>query len=211
MKNSMKLYSKVTGALSGIMKFLFRVEYIGAENEKDIEKTIVCANHMSNWDPVIMACIMKSNVNFMAKAELFKFKPLGKVLSMLGAFPINRGVGDLGAIRLTLGLLKDGNNICMFPQGKRYVGIEPEISQVKSGIGMMINHSKADVLPVGLYTKGNKIRLFKKVYIVVGEKMSYDSLGFVENTKEEYQLVSEKIFERITELSKSVEKKQYDK
>ena len=101
MENSMKLYNGATKVLSVFVKALFRVKVIGAENEHSVElkNTVVCANHMSNWDPVILACVTNNPVSFMGKAELFKIPVLGFLLKALGAFPINRGVGDIAAIK----------------------------------------------------------------------------------------------------------------
>ena len=38
-------------------------------------------------------------LRFMAKKELFKFGPLGRLVGSLGAFPIDRGAGDRAALR----------------------------------------------------------------------------------------------------------------
>ena len=212
MENSMKLYNGATKVLSVFVKALFRVKVIGAENEHSVElkNTVVCANHMSNWDPVILACVTKNPVSFMGKAELFKIPVLGFLLKALGAFPINRGVGDIAAIKLTIGTLKDGNNICLFPQGTRCIGKKPSETEVKSGVGMIVSRSMSDVLPVGIYTKNYKIKLFRRVYVVIGKPIAYDNLGFSENTKEEYQAASDKVFAEICALAEKAEKGEYD-
>ena len=213
MKKSMKLYNSITKVLSFFVNMIFRVKVIGAENEKNVvlKNTVVCANHMSNWDPVILACVTKNPVSFMGKAELFKIPVLGFILKAVGAFPINRGVGDIAAIKMTIGILKDGNNICLFPQGTRCVGKNPSETEVKSGVGMIVSRSMSDVLPVGIYTKNYKIKLFKRVYVVIGKPIAHKDLGFVENTKEEYQLASDKVFAEICALVHKAEKGEYDK
>ncbi len=213
MEKSMKLYNGATKVLSVFVRALFRVKVIGAENENSVElkSAIVCANHISNWDPVILACVTKNPVSFMGKAELFKIPVLGFILKAVGAFPIKRGTGDIAAIKTTLGLLKEGHNICLFPQGKRCLGENPADTSVKSGIGLFIGHSKSYVLPVGIYTKDYKIKLFRRVYVVIGKPIAYEDFGFVENSKEEYQMASEKVFAEICALSEKAKVGDYDK
>ncbi len=213
MEKSMKLYNGATKVLSLFVKALFRVKVIGAENENSVElkSAIVCANHISNWDPVILACVTKNPVSFMGKAELFKIPVLGFILKAVGAFPIKRGTGDIAAIKTTLGLLKDGHNICLFPQGKRCLGQNPSETEVKSGIGLFIGHSKSCVLPVGIYTKDYRIKLFRRVYVVIGKPISYEDFNFVENSKEEYQVASEKVFSEICILSERAKNGEFDK
>ncbi len=207
-KKPMRFYKFVTGTLGGLLKLAFRVKVVCRDNSKNLENTVICSNHMSNWDPIILACMLKSPISFMAKEELFRYFGLRGLLKALGVFPIKRGAGDMGAIRLTMGLLRDGNNIFMFPQGTRHAGVDPSRTEVKSGVSMLLNHSTASVLPVGIYTKSYKIRFLKKVYVVVGEPKKYT---FADNSKEEYQRVSEEIFSEICTLCKNAENGEYDK
>ncbi len=207
-KKPMRFYKFATKTLGGLFKCLFRVKVVCADNSKNLENTVICANHMSNWDPVILACMLKSPISFMAKEELFKMPVLKSILKALGVFPIKRGAGDMGAVRLAMGLLRDGNNIFMFPQGTRCPGVDPSTTEVKSGISMLLNHSTASVLPVGIYTKNYKISLFKKVYVVVGQQKVYT---FADNSKEEYQRVRGEIFSDICRLCKNAGEGEYDK
>ncbi len=211
MKKSMKLYNFITTTFSGILKLVFRVKIVGAENENYDGTVLVCSNHMSNWDPVILACMLKTPVRFMSKAELFKIPVLKSALKALGAFPINRGSNDLVAIKMTLEMLKSGNNVCLFPQGQRYEGINPRGTEIKAGIGMLLNHSKVAVLPVAIYTKDFKVKMFKKTYVVVGKVQSFESFGMQDNNREEYQRVSKDIFESICKLVDEAENGSYDK
>jgi hypothetical protein len=76
---------------------------------------------------------------------------------------------------------------------------------------MIVSRSKSDVLPVGIYTKNYKIKLFRRVYVVIGKPISYDNLGFCENTKDEYQTASDKVFAEICSLAKKAETGEYNK
>ena len=58
---------------------------------------LLCPNHSSNWDPVLLG--LKLPVNYrlhaMAKEELFKNPILGWIIRKLGAFPVSRGNNDI--------------------------------------------------------------------------------------------------------------------
>lgn len=202
MKKSMRLYNILTWFLSGIIKLLFRVKVIGAENENYDGTVIVCPNHISNWDPVILACVTKRPFRFMSKEELFKIPVLKQLLLALGAFPIKRGSSDIVALKMTIEMLKSGTDVCLFPQGKRHIGVSPENTECKTGVSMLLNHTKVAILPIGIYTKGFKIVPFKRVYVVIGKARDFGSFALQDNSKQEYQRVSDEIFTDILNLVK---------
>ena len=55
----------------------------------------------------------------MAKAELWKVKALGRLIDMLGTFPVNRGEADRTAVKRALEMLAAGAVVGMFPEGHR--------------------------------------------------------------------------------------------
>ncbi len=206
MKKSMWFYNFVTWLLSGVFKLLFRVTVIGKENEKAFDgPAVYCANHMSNWDAVILAVCTKKPITFVAKKELFKVPVLGFLLKALGAQPIDRGASDLVALKTILGIVKSGGNIFMFPQGTRHPGEKPENTEVKSGVSMIVRHTKATVLPIGIYTKDYTVKLFRKVYVVIGEPVSYEELNIADSSREEYERVAADVFTKICSLCNQAE------
>ena len=146
MKKSMWFYNCVTWVLGGVFKLLFRVKVVGKENENFDGAGIYCSNHLSNWDAVILACCTKRPMTFVAKKELFKVPVLRLFLKALGVQPIDRGTSDLLAMKTILGIIKDGGSIFMFPQGTRHPGVSPDTTEAKSGISMMVRHTKATLL-----------------------------------------------------------------
>jgi len=81
----------------------------------------------------------------MAKIELFK-GALGFVLTRLGAFPIKRGQGDLGAMKETINRLKNGRAVLIFVEGTRQVGNAP--SKAQAGAGFLAVKSGVPIVPV---------------------------------------------------------------
>ena len=205
MKKSMGFYNGITWLLSGLVKLVFRVDVKGLDNENFDGAAVYCANHMSNWDAVILACVTKRPMTFVAKNELFDVPVLRSLLKALGVEPIDRGKSDLLALKTILGILKDGNSIFMFPQGTRHPGENPEGTEVKCGISMMVKHTKATVLPIGIYTKDYKIKLFRKVYVNIGKAVTCEQLAMKDSSREEYERAVKEIFADVCTLCKEAE------
>ena len=64
-----------------LFRFFFTVfchwKVKGLENIPDKGPVLIIANHISYWDPVVVACAMSRKVQFMAKAELFNYPVFG--------------------------------------------------------------------------------------------------------------------------------------
>lgn len=79
---------------------------------------LVLSNHMSNTDPVLVQFASPRLLHFMARRELFSWRFLGSFLRWWRAFPITQSSADTEALRRAVELLKDGNAVCLFPEGQ---------------------------------------------------------------------------------------------
>ncbi len=182
------------------VRWFYNMEITGAENEPTDGGYIACSNHMSNHDVVIVAAALKRQVRFFAKAELFKIPGLKQLITALGAYPINRGKGDVGAIKKTIALLEGGEVVGFYPQGTRYPGVHPSTTTPKNGVGLVAYRAKVRVLPIAVTTKGFRIKPFKKTHVHIGKPIEFDDLGFETGSKEEFTDAAQKVFGRIVEL-----------
>lgn len=110
---------------------------------------IVAANHLSNLDPVVVGCLFRRNITFLAKAELFRIPVLKTVIKVLGAVPLHRGRSDIAAMRTAMEVLREGRVLCLFPEGTR--SRTGELLPLKQGVAMLAWKSGAPVLPVALW------------------------------------------------------------
>ena len=197
----MKFYRFVIKLLTPLIKFLLRIELIDQRTNKEYSgNTIICANHMSNWDPIITVITTGLPINFMAKESLFKVPVLSSIIKLFGAFPVNRNGQDIGAIKKAIEIIKNGGCFSLFPQGKR-LHVEPKPEQAKKGVGFICAKAKVGVLPVGIYTKNYRIKLFKKVTVRIGDVIPYEQINFGPEG-DDYLLASQEIFKEICELAK---------
>lgn len=198
----MSFYSVARKCLGGFFRFAYGIKVVGKENEPMEGPVLVCANHLSNHDVIILGSCLKRSVRFFAKAELFKVPVVGALVKALGAFPIKRGdaVSATATIKFSLNLLSDGEMVGIYPQGTRCPGVDPRTTEVKGGVGMLAYRSKATVLPVLIRTKSWKCGFFRRTYVTIGKPIAFEELGMTAGRGTEYQKAAELIFSRITEM-----------
>ena len=147
-----------------LCKTFFRVKFEGRENVDFSKRYVFVANHVSAIDAMVIYTDIK-DLGIMAKAELFKFKLFGKILSSQGVFPIERGKKDFGHVFNEVKIIKKHNkNLLIFPEGTR----KAREKGVKAKNGAVYIAAAADVQIVPMHIT-EKIGLFKKIRIVYGK------------------------------------------
>ena len=205
----MTFYGKLLRRFSGIIRKLYRMEVVGAERiPENGQAYLVCSNHTAASDPVILAVALQREVAFFAKEELFRIPLLGRLIRAAGAIPVRRGAGDVGAIRSVFSSLEQRRMVGIFPQGHRYPGVDPRTTEPKSGVGLIVCRTGTPVLPVYLKTKGNRVRMFRKTRVIIGEPIPGQKLlpaaGEPKGT-EQYRAVTETVFDEICRLGEESE------
>lgn len=200
-----RIYRRLKKIFGGLLRFIFRVKIVNPEKEISGTPFIVCANHTGAFDPVIISAAMKNQICYMAKKEAFKIPIIRHLLKSLGTFPIDRKHGDVGAIKKTIEILKDGGCVGIFPQGTRCPYVDPRMTEVKNGIGMIAARAGVGVLPVYLKTKKNKTGFFKKTRLIIGDYIPPEELDFQLTGKEKYAKISEYVFDKICTLGEEYE------
>src|SRR3990172_5544401 len=102
-----------------LAKVLFGLRVLGKARVPATGPLILAANHVSYLDPILVAIAFPRPVHFMAKAELFRSRPVGWLLRGGQVFPVNRGRGDREAFRASLEILCRVGVLLVFPEGTR--------------------------------------------------------------------------------------------
>lgn len=166
----------------------FKLRIIGRENMPE-GGCVVCPNHNHNSDPPLAACGISNRygIRIMAKKELFEVRGLSRLITWLGAFPVDRSRADLTAIKTALQAVKDGNKLIIFPQGTRGAGED----EAKDGAAMLAFKTKAPIVPVYITEKKKK---HGRVYVIVGKPFQPDPKS------KDYAALSHEIMHRIYAL-----------
>lgn len=197
------LYKVIKAVLTYPLRFLCNMRVRGAENEPTTDQGayLVIANHRTWADPIYLCCVLKhGQPHFMAKKELFKIPLLNLLIRALGAYPVNRGGADVGAIKHTIEMLKAGVCVGMFPQGHRYNKVDPRKTPVKTGAAMIALKAGVPVLPVFIKVKNNKHFFLCRKEVIVGKPISIEEMNYDPEALGEYQRVADYLFERVCEL-----------
>ena len=159
------LYSFVHTVVNLYFRAVYGLRIYGRENVRP-GAMIIAGNHTSLGDPIYAACVLPRSMRlrFMAKMELFRFPPLRWFITALGAYPVERGKGDIGALRKSVEMLKEGQKILIFPDGHRSGDENPD--NAKSGAALLACKAGAPVLPI--YIAPNRRFLRRRHYIAVG-------------------------------------------
>lgn len=195
-----KIYRFIYSIFVHPVRALFRIRVVGEENLPKTGGCIISANHTSMLDVLILSAGLGRQIRYMAKKELFKIPLLKGLITILGAYPVDRGGADVGSIRRTISLIEDGELIGIFPQGTRQPGVDPATTEIKHGVGMITWHAKATVVPAYIRAKGNRVRFFRKTELVLGEPIPFEEFAFEKGGKTEYVAASEKIFSAVCAL-----------
>lgn len=182
------------------VRAIFPIKVVNPENIPTEGGCLVCANHTSMLDVLILSAGLKRQIRYMAKKEAMNVPVVGKFLSALGAYPVDRGGADVSSIKRTIAFLEEGEMVGIFPQGTRHPGVDPATTPIKGGVGMITWHTKATVLPVCIATKHNRVRPFCRTQLIVGKPIPFDAFGYESGGRKEYLAASERIFADICRL-----------
>ena len=152
------------------VKILYPTKIYGKHNIPKGPCIFAC-NHTSNLDSVVLALNTWEKKYYLAKKELFKKKLFGKFIKSMGAIKIDRQNMDIGAVKKSLQILKDGKKLVIFPEGTRCHNENMELGEVKQGVSMFAIKAKVPIIPVFI-TK--KPKVFRRNKIFIGEPFTLE-------------------------------------
>lgn len=167
----MNLYSIGKPVVSLFYHFWFRIEVIGRENIPEQGGVLICCNHISDYDPPMVGISTDRELSFVAKEELFSIPLFGWLISHLNAFPIRRGTGDRGALRLAIRLLEKGHALLIFPEGHR--NPDGRLRKGMSGAGFFALKTSAVIIPCAII---GKYKFRKKMRVVFGPPLNLTAI-----------------------------------
>lgn len=180
-----------------LARVLFRIRYEGLQNIPRDKGFILACNHRSYWDPLFIAHKVPQRLRYIAKQELFRNRFFGGLLLKLGAFPVERGAGDSGALDRSAQIVSEGGVLTIFPEGTRSRDGKP--LRARSGVAMIAGRSGADVLPCAVVYEG-KLRLLRRVTVRYGRLIPHGELAIDINSPASLRAASKRIMGAIVEL-----------
>jgi 1-acyl-sn-glycerol-3-phosphate acyltransferase len=158
-----------------VAKLFWRITFEGLENVPKKGPFVLAPVHRSFIDFGLVSGVTRRRMGYMGKESLWKSKLLGSFITMLGAYPVNRGAPDRDALRRTLALLETGEPLVLFPEGTRRRG--PVIEHLHEGAAFVASRAGVPLVPVGIggseraLPKGKTLPRPVKIHILVGEPL----------------------------------------
>lgn len=188
------LYSILLPIVRFFLKITFWYKEINKPEKIDNESLIICSNHISNWDPLLIMVSYDRKIHMLAKKELFKYKISAWLFKTLNVIPIDRNGNDVDAIRKSLKILNENEVVGIFPEGTR-IKDKSMISRdnFNDGIAMIAARSNADILPVTI--KGD-FKLFSKVELIYHDRIRIEDYKHL-NRKQMYGKIVDDVYNSI--------------
>ncbi|MBO8170674.1 MAG: 1-acyl-sn-glycerol-3-phosphate acyltransferase [Bacillaceae bacterium] len=180
-----------------LFRIIFRLDVVGASRVPKKGSVVLCANHISNLDPILLGIgVPHRQIRFMAKEELFKVPVVSYFVRNFGAFPVKRGMNDRRALKTALEVLKQGHVLGIFPEGTR--SKTGELKKGLPGAALFALRTDALVIPVAII---GPYRLFGRLKIVYGEPLDLSEYKNQEKSgSQTVREATERIMESIQQL-----------
>lgn len=181
-------YFIVRNIVTGFCLLWCRMKVEGRENIPAEGIFILAPTHRSILDTPISSGLTRRRMRFMGADKWWSNKWFGKLLSMLGGFPVSRGTADREALRRCMVLLEGGEPLVLFPEGERKSG--PIVQPLFEGATYIASKTGAPIVPVGIggsekaMPKGAKFIHPKKLHVIIGSPITVSTAGSSKEQRE---------------------------
>jgi 1-acyl-sn-glycerol-3-phosphate acyltransferase len=193
------LYTIFKLLFRGFLKLFAGLKATGKENIPQSGPALIVANHISNWDPMVLGGDLKRQVKFIAKEELIKIPLIGLLIKSWGVVPIKRGRGDREAIGKSLEILEDQHLMGIFIEGRRNTVHPEQMLKPQHGAAMLALKTGVPVIPAVIINSNRIFRSFKRVRVVFGTPIHFTEEPGVDK-KDLYEQISNRIVQEIMKL-----------
>ena len=169
------VYWAIRAILQPLIHLYFRLSRNGRHHIPATGGVLLASNHRSFLDPFVIGCCLRRPIFFVAKQELFRYRPIGWVLNCLGAFPIRRGESDEESVLTARTLLERGEAVVIFPEGTRVPN--GALGSPKRGVGRLALETGVPVVPIAVHgsERARRGALFRpvKVKLRIGRPLTF--------------------------------------
>ena len=167
----------------------------GRKNMPKDENFILVSNHYAKIDAVVVSNYFKRRPYFLAKKELMKNKFVTWLFRKYGMIPVDRSKADFAAMKECFGVLKNGENLIIFPEGTRN-RTDDELHDVKGGASMIAFKAGVKIVPSVMESR---FKMFHKNYAYIGEPFDYSEFAGKKLNSETLAELEKKLTEKLEE------------
>ncbi|MDA1053960.1 MAG: lysophospholipid acyltransferase family protein [Planctomycetota bacterium] len=160
---------------------VFRMRCKGREKIPASGPLIVCGNHQSVLDPVLIGLAFNRQLNYLGRQSLFRFTPFRLLLLFLNAIALDRDGLGLSGLRESMRRIKRGEGVLLFPEGTRT--LDGSVLPLQPGFCALARRGNVTVLPVGFdgafeaWPRTAKLPSASKIYLCIGEPLAPEEIA----------------------------------
>jgi len=160
--------------------------------ERLAKPSVIIANHESFLDILVLLGMYPKNI-LVTNDWVYNSPFFGKVVQYIGFYPVSQGVEQ--AIPHLKQKIKEGYNICIFPEGTR--SKTPKITRFHKGAFFIAQELQLDITPIVLHGYGHTLSK-EDDFVVKNGNVHFDTLPTIEhndlswgsNSRERYKTIT---------------------
>ncbi len=157
---------------------------------------LYACNHYAMLDPAYPIATTWEGIHFVAKKELFEAPVIGGILRKVKGISANRDGNDVRVLLDCFKCLKNGEKVCIFPEGTRNK-TEEIFAPFEHGTAAIAIKAKVPVVPMVIY---NKPRCFRRTHVIVGAPFEFSEYYGKKLTAEDHIEADKKLREIMLNL-----------
>jgi 1-acyl-sn-glycerol-3-phosphate acyltransferase len=196
-----------------VMNALMAKEWHGQEKLPRGTGMIVCPNHVTEIDPVVVGHFLFNQgvmPHFLAKASIFRVPVIGWILRTIKQVPVERSsAGANRSLEAAREALADGGGIIIYPEGT--LTRDPDMWPMKgrTGAARLALQTGAPVVPIAQwgaqevfppYAKRFYLVPRKRSRVLVGDPVDLSDFRDAPLTRSTLEAATERIIDAITDL-----------
>ena len=175
-----RIYEAGYGHLRGLVMLLARPLFLVRPIDRPAVlpdgPLIVCANHASYLDPAFVQLVVDRRIVFVMTNDFYKVRAAQWFFKLVGAIPVGSGRLARNGLERAIGLLRDGQVIGIFPEGR--LSTDGSLGQPQRGVSILARMGQAPVVTVGIdgnleaWPRGRKWLQRADVRVAIGETVA---------------------------------------
>jgi len=198
------VFLTVRSTLYLFLKVWHRYEIRGAEHIPAQGGCLIAANHVSFLDPAAVSCgTGRRKTWFLARDTLFSGHSW--FFRALHCIPLNRENGEIGAIRKSIQMLREGQMLALFPEGTR--SRNGELQQGHRGIGLIVSKAQVPVVPsfvegtYNAFTRGSRWIRPCRIRVTYGRPITTEEVSALGTGRGSQERIAKLVMDRIAALA----------
>lgn len=167
---------------------MYRVEHRNLQAIPDEGAALLVCNHVSFVDALLIGGAVRRPIRFVMYYKIYRLPVLNFIFRTAGTIPIAGRHEDIQiyeqAFARIAQYLKDGELVCIFPEGK--LTADGEMNEFRGGVTRILEETPVPVIPMALQglwgsffsrdpNKGLFHRIWSRVVLVAGEPVAVES------------------------------------